>query len=47
MMSSLVLFGPSLFLLGCVSPYVVKIAAREMGACQWSGVPIRTASMSA
>jgi MFS family permease len=28
--SSLVLFGPSLFLLGCVSPYLVKIAAREM-----------------
>ena len=24
------LFGPALFLLGCVSPYVVKIAAREM-----------------
>ena len=29
-LSSLVLFGPSLFLLGCVSPYVIKIAAREM-----------------
>jgi len=28
--SSLVLFGPSLFLLGCVSPYVIRIAAREM-----------------
>jgi spermidine synthase len=28
--SSLLLFGPALFLLGCVSPYVVKIAAREM-----------------
>ncbi len=28
--SSLVLFGPSLFLLGCVSPYLVKIAAREV-----------------
>lgn len=28
--SSLLLFGPSLFLLGCVSPYVIKIAAREM-----------------
>jgi spermidine synthase len=28
--SSLALFGPSLFLLGCVSPYLVKIAAREM-----------------
>jgi len=27
---SLFLFGPSLFLLGCVSPYVIKIAAREM-----------------
>ena len=28
--SSLALFGPSLFLLGCVSPYLVKLAAREM-----------------
>ncbi len=28
--SSLLLFGPSLFLLGCVSPYIIKIAAREM-----------------
>ncbi len=28
--SSLVLFGPSLFLLGCVSPYLIKIAAREV-----------------
>jgi spermidine synthase len=28
--SAFLLFGPSLFLLGCVSPYVVKIAAREM-----------------
>jgi spermidine synthase len=28
--SSLLLFGPSLFLLGCVSPYIVKIAAREV-----------------
>ena len=28
--SSLALFGPALFLLGCVSPYLVKIAAREM-----------------
>jgi spermidine synthase len=28
--SSAALFGPSLFLLGCVSPYIVKIAAREM-----------------
>jgi spermidine synthase len=28
--SSAILFGPSLFLLGCVSPYIVKIAAREM-----------------
>lgn len=27
--STLVLFGPSLLLMGCVSPYVVKIAARE------------------
>jgi spermidine synthase len=25
-----ILFGPALFLLGCVSPYIVKIAAREM-----------------
>ncbi|KAF0218762.1 MAG: hypothetical protein FD174_2545 [Geobacteraceae bacterium] len=28
--SSTILFGPSLFLLGCVSPYIIKIAAREM-----------------
>lgn len=28
--SALLLFGPSLFLLGCVSPYIVKIAAKEM-----------------
>ncbi len=28
--SSLLLFGPSLFLLGCVSPYVIKAAAREV-----------------
>ncbi|HSD60489.1 MAG TPA: fused MFS/spermidine synthase, partial [Burkholderiales bacterium] len=28
--SAAALFGPSLFLLGCVSPYVVKIAAREL-----------------
>lgn len=28
--SALLLFGPSLFLLGCVSPYLIKIAAREM-----------------
>jgi len=28
--SSLVLFGPALFLLGCVSPYLVRIAVREM-----------------
>ena len=28
--SSAVLFGPPLFLLGCVSPYIIKIAAREM-----------------
>lgn len=28
--SSLLLFGPSLFLLGCVSPYLVKLAAKEM-----------------
>ncbi len=28
--STLVLFGPSLFLLGCVSPYLIKIAAREL-----------------
>jgi spermidine synthase len=28
--SSLVLFGPPLFLLGCVSPYVVRLAAREI-----------------
>ena len=28
--AAFMLFGPTLFLLGCVSPYVVKIAAREM-----------------
>lgn len=28
--SAFLLFGPALFLLGCVSPYVVKIAAREL-----------------
>jgi spermidine synthase len=28
--SSLVLFGPSLILLGCVSPYLIKIVAREV-----------------
>jgi len=28
--SSTLLFGPSLFLLGAVSPYIIKIAAREM-----------------
>lgn len=28
--SATILFGPSLFFLGCVSPYIVKIAAREM-----------------
>jgi len=28
--SAFCLFGPSLFLLGCVSPYIVRIAAREM-----------------
>jgi len=30
LLSSLILFGPSLFLLGAVSPYLVKIAAGEM-----------------
>ena len=30
LVSAFLLFGPSLFLLGCVSPYVIKIAAREM-----------------
>jgi len=30
LVSAMLLFGPSLFLLGCVSPYVVEIAAREM-----------------
>lgn len=29
-MSTLLLFGPALFLLGCVSPYLVKIAARQL-----------------
>ena len=28
--SAFLLFGPALFLLGCVSPYVVRIAAREI-----------------
>jgi spermidine synthase len=28
--SALLLFGPALFLLGCVSPYLVRIAAREI-----------------
>ena len=28
--SSSLLFGPSLFLMGCISPYVIKIAAREL-----------------
>lgn len=28
--STLVLFGPTLFLLGCVSPYLVKIAASQL-----------------
>ena len=28
--STLVLFGPSLFLLGCVSPFLIKIAASEL-----------------
>ena len=28
--SSLILFGPSLLLLGCVSPYLIKIVAREV-----------------
>ena len=30
LISAFLLFGPALFLLGCVSPYVVKISAREM-----------------
>ncbi|MBN98693.1 MAG: hypothetical protein CME16_05515 [Gemmatimonadetes bacterium] len=30
--SALVLFGPSLFLLGCVSPFLIKIAAREVSS---------------
>lgn len=28
--SSLLLFGPALFTLGCVSPYVIRLAAREL-----------------
>ena len=28
--ATVLLFGPSLFLLGCVSPYIIKIAAGEM-----------------
>jgi spermidine synthase len=31
LVSAMVLFGPALFLLGCVSPYVVRIAVGEMG----------------
>lgn len=30
LLSCAVLFGPSFFALGCVSPYIVKIAAKEM-----------------
>ena len=30
LVSAFLLFGPALFLLGCVSPYIIKIAAREM-----------------
>ncbi len=30
LVSALLLFGPALFLLGCVSPYIVKIAAGEI-----------------
>jgi spermidine synthase len=30
LVSSAVLFGPALFLLGCVSPYIIKIAAKEI-----------------
>lgn len=30
LVSSSILFGPSLLLLGCVSPYIIKIAIREM-----------------
>jgi len=32
LLASFLLFGPSLFLLGCVSPCIVKIAARELGS---------------
>ncbi|MDX8410638.1 MAG: fused MFS/spermidine synthase [Mariprofundaceae bacterium] len=28
--STLLLFGPSLFMLGCVSPYIIRLATREM-----------------
>lgn len=30
--SSLALFGPALFLLGCVSPYIVRLAAKELAS---------------
>lgn len=30
LIASALLFGPALFLLGCVSPYIIKIAAREI-----------------
>jgi spermidine synthase len=32
LVASAILFGPALFLLGCVSPLLVKIAAREMAS---------------
>ena len=32
LVSALLLFGPPLFLLGCVSPYIVKLAAKEMNS---------------
>jgi spermidine synthase len=32
LVSATLLFGPSLFLLGCVTPYVVRLAAREMAS---------------
>lgn len=31
LLSATILFGPALLLLGCVSPYVVRIATRELG----------------
>ncbi len=36
LVSASLLFGPPLFLLGCVSPYIIKLAAREMRNIGWT-----------